>query len=301
MSQANPLWGAPRIHGELLKLGINLSQTTVAKYMIRHPRRPSPSWRAFLIDFFTVPTITFHILFVFLVLSHDRRRILHSSVTEHPTAAWTRQQLIEAFPWDGAPRYLIRDRDGIYGHDFTRRVRRGRIRMSSASSDPFGANASTTWWSSTRTICEEYCEATFATTMRRARTFRSARMPPSRGKSNLRNSVRSSSSPRLAGSTTDTPDGRPDNSRDLTLSWRWRSAPKNRRDCLSGQQRHPSCRSPVAISGRSIAALPTGSGKGAWTRFLVGTPPRSYHIRLRMLPSCEVGSPSSHQGSLAML
>jgi putative transposase len=131
MSRANPLWGAPRIHGELLKLSINLSQTTVAKYMIRHPRPPSPSWRAFLdnhlkdlvsIDFFTVPTVTFHILFVFLVLSHGRRRILHSNVTEHPTAEWTGQQLIEAFPWDGAPRYLIRDRDGIYGRDFTRLV-----------------------------------------------------------------------------------------------------------------------------------------------------------------------------------
>ncbi len=131
MSQANPLWGAPRIHGELLKLSINLSQTTVAKYMIRRPRPPSSSWRAFLdnhledlvsIDFFTVPTVTFHILFVFLVLSHDRRRILHSNVTEHPTAEWTGQQLIEAFPWDGAPRYLIRDRDGIYGRDFTRLV-----------------------------------------------------------------------------------------------------------------------------------------------------------------------------------
>ena len=138
MSQANPLWGAPRIHGELLKLGINLSQTTVAKYMIRHPRSPSPSWRAFLdnhledlvsIDFFTVPTVTFHILFVFLVLSHDRRRILHSNVTEHPTAEWTGQQLIEAFPWDGAPRYLIRDRDGIYGRDFTRLVNALRIKQ----------------------------------------------------------------------------------------------------------------------------------------------------------------------------
>jgi transposase InsO family protein len=117
MSQANPLWGAPRIHGD--------------KYMIRHPRPPSPSWRAFLdnhledlvsIDFFTVPTVTFHILLVFLVLSHDRRRILHSNVTEHPTAEWSGQQLIEAFPWDGAPRYQIRDRDGIYGRDFTRLV-----------------------------------------------------------------------------------------------------------------------------------------------------------------------------------
>jgi transposase InsO family protein len=131
MSRANPLWGAPRIHGELLKLGIDLSETTVAKYMTRHTRPPSPSWRAFFdnhlrdlvsIDFFTVPTVTFRILFVFVVLSHDRRRVLHSNLTGHPTAEWTGQQLIEAFPWDGAPRYLIRDRDGIYGHDFTRRV-----------------------------------------------------------------------------------------------------------------------------------------------------------------------------------
>jgi transposase InsO family protein len=131
ISRANPLWGAPRIHGELLKLGIDLSETTVAKYMIRHPKPPSPSWRAFLdnhlrdlvsIDFFTVPTVTFRILFVFVVLSHDRRRVLHFNVTEHPTAEWTGRQLIEAFPWDTAPWYLIRDRDGIYGQDFMRRV-----------------------------------------------------------------------------------------------------------------------------------------------------------------------------------
>jgi transposase InsO family protein len=131
MSRCNPLWGAPRIHGELLKLGIDLSQTTVAKYMIRHPKPPSPSWRAFLdnhlkdlvsIDFFTMPTATFRILFVFLVLAHDRRRIVHFNVTEHPSAEWTGRQLIEAFPWDTTPRYLIRDRDKIYGQDFTRRV-----------------------------------------------------------------------------------------------------------------------------------------------------------------------------------
>ena len=115
----------------MLKLGIDLSQATVAKYMIRRSKPPSPSWRAFLdnhlkdlvsIDFFTVPTVTFRILFVFLVLSHDRRRIVHFNVTEHPSAGWTGRQLIEAFPWNTAPRYLIRDRDGICGHDFTRRV-----------------------------------------------------------------------------------------------------------------------------------------------------------------------------------
>jgi transposase InsO family protein len=131
MSRANPLWGAPRIHGELLKLGIDLSQTTVAKYMIRHPKPPSPSWRTFLdnhlkdlvsIDFFTVPTVTFRILFVFLVLAHDRRRIVHFNVTEHPSAEWAGRQLVAAFPWDTVPRHLIRDRDGIYGQDFTRCV-----------------------------------------------------------------------------------------------------------------------------------------------------------------------------------
>ena len=131
MSRANPLWGAPRIHGELLKLGIDLSETTVAKYMIRHRKPPSPSWRAFLnnhvkdlvsIDFFTVPTVTFNVLFVFVVLAQYRRRVIHFNVTESPGAKWTAQQIVEAFPWDTAPRYLLRDRDGIYGHEFTSRV-----------------------------------------------------------------------------------------------------------------------------------------------------------------------------------
>ncbi|HEV8715651.1 MAG TPA: transposase [Candidatus Binatia bacterium] len=124
MSKANPLWGAPRVHGEILKLGIELSQATVAKYMVRYPKPPSQSWRTFLknhskelvsIDFFTVPTITFHVLYVFLVLAHDRRRVIHFNVTAHPTAEWVSQQLVQAFPWDTAPRYLVRDRDAIYG------------------------------------------------------------------------------------------------------------------------------------------------------------------------------------------
>jgi transposase InsO family protein len=131
MSRANPLWGAPRIHGELLKLGLDLAQTTVSKYMVRHHKPPSPSWRALLnnhvkdlvsIDFFTVPTVTFNVLFVFVVLAHDRRRVVHFNVTESPGARWTAQQTVEAFPWDTAPRYLLRDRDGIYGHEFTSRV-----------------------------------------------------------------------------------------------------------------------------------------------------------------------------------
>jgi len=131
ISQANPLWGAPRVHGELLKLGINLSQPTVAKYMVRHRKPPSQTWRTFLtnhvhdlvsMDFFTVPTATFRVLFVFIVLAHDRRRVIHFNVTEQPTPAWTAQQIVEAFPWDTAPRYLLRDRDGIYGDYFQRRV-----------------------------------------------------------------------------------------------------------------------------------------------------------------------------------
>jgi transposase InsO family protein len=129
MHAANPLWGAPRIHGELQKLGLMVSQTTVAKYVGRRDRSPSQTWRSFLrnhvsqlasIDFFTVPTATFRVLFVFVVLWHDRRRIIHVNVTAHPTAAWTAQQIREAWPWDTAPRFLIRDRDTIYGSDFRR-------------------------------------------------------------------------------------------------------------------------------------------------------------------------------------
>ena len=131
MSQANPLWGAPRIHGELLKLGIEISQATVSKYMVRYQKPPSQSWRAFLknhakdiisVDFFTVPTATFRVLFVFLVISNKRRNVIHFNVTESPTAAWTGQQIVNAFPWDTAPRYMIQDRDGKYGEEFNRRV-----------------------------------------------------------------------------------------------------------------------------------------------------------------------------------
>jgi transposase InsO family protein len=124
MSRDNPLWGAPRIHGELLKLGIDIGETSVGKYMARGRKPPSQTWRTFLenhlktmvsVDFFTVPTIRFQLLYVFLVLAHDRRRILHFAVTAHPTAEWTAQQLRNAFPWDSAPRFLLRDRDRIFG------------------------------------------------------------------------------------------------------------------------------------------------------------------------------------------
>ncbi len=131
MSQAKPLWGAPRIHGERLKLDIHVSHATVSKYINRHRKPPSQSWKTFLknhapdlvsIDFLTVPTATFRVLYVFLVLSHERRSVLHFAITEHPTAEWTAQQMIEAFPYDTAPTYVLRDRDSIYGREFRRRV-----------------------------------------------------------------------------------------------------------------------------------------------------------------------------------
>jgi putative transposase len=124
MCRSNPTWGAPRIHGELLKLGIDISQATVSKYMIRRGKPPSQTWRTFLnnhtkqvasVDFFTVATLTFRVLYVFVILLHKRRRVIHYNVTDHPTAEWTSQQLVQAFPCDTAPRYLLRDRDSIYG------------------------------------------------------------------------------------------------------------------------------------------------------------------------------------------
>jgi putative transposase len=131
IAAANPLWGAPRIHGELSKLGVEVSERTISR-LVRRPRRPpSQTWRTFLtnhvtalgsIDFFTVPTITGRVLFVFVVLLHHRRRIVHFNVTEHPTAAWTAQQIVDAFPDDTAPRWLLRDRDAIYGEAFRQRV-----------------------------------------------------------------------------------------------------------------------------------------------------------------------------------
>ena len=127
MCHANPTWGAPRIHGELLKLGIAIAEATVGHDMVRRRPPPSQTWRTFLtnhigqlvsVDFFVVPTLTFRVLFVFVVLAHDRRQILHVNVTGYPTAAWTAQQIRNAVPWDTAPRFLLRDRDGTSGHNF---------------------------------------------------------------------------------------------------------------------------------------------------------------------------------------
>ena len=131
MAGTNPLWGAPRIHGELLKLGIDVSERTVFRLISRRRPPPSQTWRTFLtnhvrdlvsIDFFTVPTARLRVLFVLIVLAHHRRRILHFNITEHPTAAWTAQQIVDAFPDDTAPAYLLRDRDKIYGDSFRQRM-----------------------------------------------------------------------------------------------------------------------------------------------------------------------------------
>ena len=132
MAAANPLWGAPRIHGELLKLGINLAERTVSRLLPKRRIPPSQSWRTFLanhardlvsLDFFTVPTARLRVLFVLVVLAHHRRRVVHFNVTEHPTAHWAAQQIVDAFPDDSAPAYLLRDRDAVYGDTFRQRVK----------------------------------------------------------------------------------------------------------------------------------------------------------------------------------
>jgi len=137
MSTANLLWGAPRIHGELLKLGFELAQSSVAKYMVRHRGPPSQGWRTFLrnhapdiaaMDLFVVPTISFRILYGLVIVRLDRRTLVWINVTTNPTAEWVARQITEAFPWDMAPRYMIRDRDRIYGIVVTRRLRAMGIR-----------------------------------------------------------------------------------------------------------------------------------------------------------------------------
>src|SRR5712664_173147 len=137
MSVENPLWGAPRIHGELLKLGFEVAQSSVAKYMVKRRGPPSQEWRTFLrnhapdiaaMDLFVVPTIGFKLLYGFVIIRLDRRVLVWIGVTTNPTAEWVARQITEAFPWDGAPRYMIRDRDRIYGTVVTRRLRAVGIR-----------------------------------------------------------------------------------------------------------------------------------------------------------------------------
>jgi hypothetical protein len=151
MARDNPTWGGRRIRAELALLGYEVAELTVAKYMRRTAPRPSPRWRTFLdthrrdlvaIDFLLVSTLTFRLLFVFVVLRHDRREILHLNVTDHSTAVWTLRQLIQAFPEDTAPNYLLRDRDGIYGQEFSRGVERIGFARSVSPRDPLGKTPS---------------------------------------------------------------------------------------------------------------------------------------------------------------
>jgi hypothetical protein len=137
MSIENPLWGAPRIHGELLKLGFEVAQSSVAKYMVKRRGPPSPGWRTFLhnhapdiaaMDLFVVPTIGFDLFYAYIIVRLDRRELVWISVTTHPTAEWVARQITEAFPWNEAPRYMIRDRDRIYGAVVTRQLRAMGIR-----------------------------------------------------------------------------------------------------------------------------------------------------------------------------
>jgi transposase InsO family protein len=137
MSVDNPLWGAPRIHGELLKLGFEVAQSSVAKYMVKRPGPPSQGWRTFLrnhapdiaaMDLFVAPTIGFDLLYAFIIVRLARRDLVWINVTPHPTADWIARQITEAFPWNEAPRYLIRDRDRVYGAAAMRRLRAMGIR-----------------------------------------------------------------------------------------------------------------------------------------------------------------------------
>ena len=147
MSMENPLWGAPRIHGELLKLGFEVAQSSVAKYMVKRCGSPSQGWRTFLhnhapdiaaMDLFIVPTIGFDLLYAFVIVRLDRRDLVWIDVTTNPTSEWIARQITEAFPWDQAPQYLVRDRDQIYGTVVTRRLRAMGIRdKPTASASPW--------------------------------------------------------------------------------------------------------------------------------------------------------------------
>ena len=175
MSLTNPLWGAPRIHGELLKLGIEVAQLTVAKYMVKAPRRPSQSWKTFLrnhagavaaMDLLVVPTVNFRLLYAQVILRHHRRHILALGVTRHPTAEWIARQITDAFAWTDVPGYMVRDRDAIYGDAVVRRLRAMGIRdRPTAPQSPWqnghaemarsDVNISITSWSSEKLIFAE--------------------------------------------------------------------------------------------------------------------------------------------------
>ena len=147
MWTANPTWGSPQIVLELRKLGIDVAKSTVEHYQPKEDRPTTPGWKAFLklhahefasMDFFIVPTAGLKVLFVLVILGHERRRVLHFNVTDHPTAEWTAQQLVEAFPFDTAPRYLLRDRDAIYGEKVHRKLRAMYVQeIATASASPW--------------------------------------------------------------------------------------------------------------------------------------------------------------------
>jgi transposase InsO family protein len=172
MNVENPLWGAPRIHGELLKLGFEVAQSSVAKYMVRRRGPPSQGWRTFLqnhapdtvaMDLFVVPTISFSLLYALVVVRLGRRELVWVNVTANPTAEWIARQITEAFPWDDAPRYLIRDRDRIYGTFFTRRLRAMGIRdKPTAPASPWQNGFAERLIGSIRRECVDHLGARFA-------------------------------------------------------------------------------------------------------------------------------------------
>src|ERR1700756_2361110 len=167
MSVENPLWGAPRIHGELLKLGFAVAQSSVAKYMVKRGGPPSQGWRTFLhnhapdiaaMDLFVVPTIGFDLLYALIIVRLDRRGLVWINVTTNPTAEWIARQLTEAFPWDEAPHYLIRDRDQIYGAIVTRRLRAMGIREKpTAPASPWQNGFAERLIGSIRRECVDHC------------------------------------------------------------------------------------------------------------------------------------------------
>ena len=167
MSAENPLWGAPRVHGEPLKLGFEVAQSSVAKYMVKRLGPPSQGWRTFLhnhapdiaaLDLFVVPTIGFDLLYALVIVRLDRRDLIWINVTAIPTAEWVARQITEAFPWDEAPRYLIRDRDRIYGSVVTRRLRAMGIRdKPTAPASPWQNGFAERLIGSIRRECLDHC------------------------------------------------------------------------------------------------------------------------------------------------
>src|SRR5882724_3041658 len=226
MVAANPLWGAPRIHAELLKLGIDVAERTVTRLMPKHRPRPSQTWRTFLtnhvrdlvsLDFFTVPTAGLRVLFVLVVLAHHRRRVVHFNVTEHPTAHWAAQQIVDAFPDDSAPAYLLRDRDAVYGDTFRQRVKgMGIGEVLTAPRSPWqnpsrsdsSARSGASVWTMSSFSASGTSDASSPRTSRTitglALTCRSTKMHPTDGRSSRRRSTRSSRFPKLVACITAT-------------------------------------------------------------------------------------------------